>query len=178
MGGGGAKEFDFDVRASVQKDFIVKVYGLLSIQMLITTGLSVYCMFHKPATEWVLNNADALLTSSMILTFVCLFSLFCFAKKHPINLILLFMFTLCESATIATICAAYQKAGYGDIVLEAFLLTTAIFLSLTFVGLTVKADFSWMSMYLSSGLMILIFWGFIAIFFPMGPIAMQIYSLL
>ena len=71
-------------------------------------------------------------------------------------MILLGGFTLCMSYTVGVVCAVYQASGQGIIVLQALLLTAAVFLSLTTYAHVTKKDFSWMGGALFAGLMILI----------------------
>ena len=51
---------------------------------------------------------------------------------------LLSAFTLCETYTIGVICAMYYENGNGMIVLQALMLTAAVFISLTVYTLTTK----------------------------------------
>ncbi|XP_019496065.1 PREDICTED: protein lifeguard 4 [Hipposideros armiger] len=58
--------------------------------------------------------------------------------KHPLNLYLLFGFTLLESLSVAFAVTFYDVY----IILQAFVLTTAVFLGLTVYTLQSKRDFS------------------------------------
>ena len=59
-------------------------------------------------------------------------------------MILLGGFTLCMSYTVGVVCAVYQASGQGIIVLQALLLTAAVFLSLTtYVHVTKKTSAGW-----------------------------------
>ncbi|OWK17080.1 hypothetical protein Celaphus_00011631, partial [Cervus elaphus hippelaphus] len=58
--------------------------------------------------------------------------------KHPLNLYLLFGFTLLESLTVAFVVTFYDVY----VVLQAFILTCAVFLGLTVYTLQSKRDFS------------------------------------
>ena len=51
---------------------------------------------------------------------------------------LLGAFTVCESYTIAVVCAMYYENGAGMIVLQALILTAAVFISLTVYALKSK----------------------------------------
>jgi FtsH-binding integral membrane protein len=46
-------------------------------------------------------------------------------------MILLSIFTLVEAYTLGVVCASLQRSGAGDIVLQAFIITAAIFIGLT-----------------------------------------------
>merc|ERR1719326_1841652 len=77
------------------------------------------------------------------------------AKKaeHPTNYYLLWTFTGLMSFSIAGICAAYQQAGLGILVLQAFAITAACFIGLSVYAMKSGKDFSWMGGMLSMGLM-------------------------
>merc|ERR1712039_826747 len=56
------------------------------------------------------------------------------------------------SVAIAGVCAAYQKAGLGYLILQAFAITAACFIGLTAYAMKSGKDFSWMGALLSMGL--------------------------
>ena len=63
-------------------------------------------------------------------SFGVLFALMAFKNQHPLNAQLLFVWTLMEAYTVGVVCASYTAAGQGRIVVEALVLTAAIFASL------------------------------------------------
>merc|ERR1719440_2347562 len=73
------------------------------------------------------------------------------AKKaeHPTNYYLLWTFTVLMSTSIGGICAVYQQAGLGYLVLEAFAITAACFVGLSLYAMKSGKDFSWMGGMLS-----------------------------
>ena len=75
---------------------------------------------------------------------------------------LLVAFTLTESYSIGVICSFYDSM----IVLQAAILTFAVFIGLTFFTLQSKYDFSGMQPFLFSSLFIIIFASFVQIFLP------------
>ena len=60
----------------------------------------------------------------------------CFGRTHPINLILLGVFTLCESYMVAGLTAQYDK----ETVILAGLGTALVTVSLTFYAMTTKVE--------------------------------------
>lgn len=83
-------------------------------------------------------------------------------KSYPTNLIFLSIFTLAEAYTISVIVSFYESG----IVLNAVVLTAAIFVFLTLFACQTRYDFtSWMP-YLFGGLWGLIIFGFMAMWFP------------
>uniref|UniRef100_A0A7S0HSF5 Transmembrane BAX inhibitor motif-containing protein 4 n=1 Tax=Phaeocystis antarctica TaxID=33657 RepID=A0A7S0HSF5_9EUKA len=153
--------------AEVRAGFIRKVYGILSMQLLLTVVGAATFMFVESARSFALSSTGVFYTA-LFMPFPVLFALFCYKNKHPVNMYLLTLFTVCEAYTVGVICAVYYEQGYGEIVLQALLLTAAVFISLTSYVFVTKKDFSWMGGALYMGLIILLVWGFINMLFPIG----------
>ena len=164
--------------AEVKAGFIRKVYGILSIQLMFTVIGAATFMFVESARTFALSSMGVFYTAAL-LPIPVLFALFCYKDKHPVNLYLLSLFTVCEAYTVGVVCAVYQQQGYGMIVLQALLLTAAIFISLTSYVFVTKKDFSWMGGALYMGLMVLVMWSIIQMFFPIGGgLGRAVFSLL
>lgn len=155
----------FDAQAEIRRGFITKVYGILSIQMVLSVGMAVLFMFEPNAHAFVLSSPGAFQATSILPLFV-LVALICNKNKYPLNMYLLSLFTVLEAYTVGTICAVYQEAGHGAIVLQAFVLTASIFCSLTAYAFFSKRDFSFLGAGLSSALWMLIIWSLMNAFFP------------
>jgi len=162
--------------ALVKAGFIRKVYGILSIQLLFTIMASAFCMFHTPTRMWVLASPGMLMTSSF-LPFGFLLALHCYKDRHPLNLALLGGFTACLSYTVGVVCATYYENNMGMVVLQALVLTAAVFLSLTSYVLVTKKDFSFLGAGLFAALIILIVWGLLNAFFDFGLGGRMVFSL-
>jgi len=156
----------YDCRPEIKAAFIRKVYTILSMQLLLTVAGSATFMFVESAHDFALSSKGVFYTA-LFLPFGVLFALMCYKDKHPINMFLLAVFTACEAYTVGVVCAIYQEQGYGIIVLQALLLTAAIFISLTTYVFVTKKDFSWMGGALSMGLMCLLMWSLLNMLFPM-----------
>lgn len=78
---------------------------------------------------------------------------------------------------LGVICAHYSAIGADGIVLQALLLTSAIFSILTAYVHITKKDFSFLGGGLFCALGVLILWGFINMFLPLGPMGRMVYSL-
>ena len=122
----------FDADQMVRAGFIKKVYSILSLQLLLTTAMGATFMFVESAQQFALSS-PGVLTTSYMLPFGFLIALHCYKGRHPLNMILLGGFTLCMSYTVGVVCAVYQASGQGIIVLQALLLTAAVFLSLSLI---------------------------------------------
>merc|ERR1719424_1907548 len=73
--------------------------------------------------------------------------------EHPTNYYLLWTFTALMSVSIGGICAIYQQAGLGYLVLQAFAITGACFVGLSLYAMKSGKNFEWMGGLLSMGLM-------------------------
>ena len=94
-------------------------------------------------------------------------------KSYPTNLLFLSGFTALEAYSISVITSFYDS----KIVLEALIITGAIFVGLTIFACQTKYDFTnWMP-YLFGGLWILIIFGFMAAFFPYNKTVELVYGL-
>ena len=145
-----------------QAKFILKVYTLLSIQLLITWTMSFAFYMSNTLTQFVLHTPSLLITS-VIFTFILLFLSFCYGTTHPYNYLILFAFTICESYLVAYVCLFYQPTS----ILLAWGLTASIFIFLTLYVLITKSNFDFLHAGLYSCLWILIIGGFVqTIFLP------------
>ena len=157
----------FNLSQEIRAGFIRKVYGILSIQLLFTVASAAFFMFHEPTRLFVLQNEGLKLTAAFA-PFGFLLALSCYKDRHPLNLGLLAGFTLCLTYTVGVVCAMYYQMHYGQIVLQALVLTAAVFVSLTFYVMTTKKDFSFLGGALFSGLIILLVWSFMNSLFDFG----------
>jgi len=155
--GGTVAEATLDIRMQ----FIRKVYSILTVQLLLTFGLSAVSFWSKGYKTWIQSNPWLLYTSLfgaigfMLLTFWK-------RKSYPTNLIFLGLFTATEAYTISVITSFYDST----IVLTALIFTLGIFLALTAFACQSKYDFtSWMP-YLFGALWIAVLFGFVSAFTP------------
>ncbi|KAF3488488.1 hypothetical protein F2Q69_00056700 [Brassica cretica] len=162
--------------------FIRKVYGILSAQLLLTTLISAVVVLNPPVND-VLTGSPGLLLFLCIIPFVYGASLECpliwplhvYHQKHPVNLILLALFTISLSFTVGVSCAMTE----GRIVLEALILTLSVVGSLTaytFWAAKKGKDFSFLGPILFTSLIILVVTSFMQMFFPLGPTSVAIYG--
>ena len=111
------------------------------------------------------------------LPFGFLLGLFCYKDRHPINMLLLGGFTMCMTYTVGVVCAAYYENHMGLIVLQALVLTAAVFISLTTYVFVTKKDFSFLGAGLFAGLLCLLVWGMLNSFFDFGLGGRMVFSL-
>lgn len=142
-----------------------------TVQIFATMALSSVSYWSESYKNWIQSHQWMMWVSLfgaigfMLLTFWK-------RKSYPTNLFFLSGFTALEAYSISVIVSFYQT----KIVLEALIITAAIFVALTIFACQTKYDFtSWMP-YLFGGLWILIIFGFMAAFFPYSSTVELVYG--
>lgn len=163
---------------SLRWGFIQKVYGIISVQLALTTAIASVFVFSSSLKTFVVTPGNEwFILAAVILPFATLVPLYCYRYNHPTNLALLGLWTASISLTVGITCSTYS----GPIVLEALLLTAAVVVSLTaytFYAARKGQDFNFLGPMLFSALMVLIMWGFIQLFFNPGPVAHFVFALI
>ncbi|XP_040200027.1 protein lifeguard 4 [Rana temporaria] len=144
----------------IRMDFLRKVYSILSVQIILTTVTAAVFLYFEPIKTFV-HESPALLLICAIGSLGTIIALTIYRHQHPVNLYLLFGFTLLEAVTVGIAVTFYEVA----VVLQAFILTGAVFLGLTAYTFQTKKDFSKFGAGLFAGLWILILAGFLRFFF-------------
>ncbi|KAI4162951.1 MAG: hypothetical protein LQ342_003462 [Letrouitia transgressa] len=157
----------------IRMQFVRKVYSILTVQILATMALSSVSYWSSSYKNWIQSNAWMMWVSLlgaigfMLLTYWK-------RKSYPTNLMFLSGFTALEAYSISVIVSFYQT----KVVLEALIITSAIFVALTVFACQTKYDFTnWMP-YLFGGLWVLIIFGFMAAFFSYNSKAELVYGII
>jgi FtsH-binding integral membrane protein len=154
--------------------FIRKVYGILSVQFVLTTVVAGLVVLSASVNQFFQSNpASVLVLAFLPLVLMC--PLYAYQQSHPLNLILLGLFTVSISLSVGISCSLAPPA----IVLEALLLTAIVVVSLTaYTYWAAKRghDFSFLGPILFTSLVIVVMFGFVQAFFPLGPISQTIYG--
>jgi len=148
-------------------NFIKKVYAILTFQMAITVAFCVGGMFWPPLQNALISfmrirYGTLLIFIPAIISLCCLQ---CNKANYPLNYMLLICFTVLMSISIAGICALYQAAGMGILILQAFVITMGTFTGLSLYAMYSGQDFSWMGGMLSMGLFGMIAFSFFGMIF-------------
>ena len=139
----GDEVSDTQIQMAVRAGFIRKVYGILSIQLLITFGAVFFCQI-KPIKSLIFKNqalsGNLVVFSSLLflVLFLCLACCRGLSRKVPYNYLFLLGITICE----AIACAIASSIYSFQIVALALLLTIVATLAITFYACTTKNDFS------------------------------------
>ncbi|KAI8616743.1 inhibitor of apoptosis-promoting Bax1-domain-containing protein [Chytriomyces sp. MP71] len=158
---GEAKPFVSECPVHERLNFARKVYSILAAQIGLTAILSALFLYNADIRHVVQRNAWSVLLSSLS-AFGLLFALFAYRSVTPTNKILLFAFTLAEAYSVAVVCSFYESES----VLQATILTFAVFIALTLFTLQSKMSFEGMGPFLFGSLTVVVFAGFLELFFP------------
>ena len=156
------KEDDKIIERKLRKGFITKVYGIIFFQLLITT-IAVYISLVNEAIMKFMMQNNYVIFFSAISAIIVLLIMVCgkLTNVVPINYILLLIFTLFESITVAFITVYYEPIS----VLSCAGLSMLIVFGLTMYACFTKTDFTMMGGFLFSCSIVLIFLGIIGLFF-------------
>ena len=155
---GGVGSFT-DIR--IRHGFIKKVYGIVTLQLLLTVSAIALIKYVPPITAFFVSYSW-LLWVCMIGTFIVMMVLACcegVARSYPGNMILLMVFTVLESILIGFISTAYKT----DTLFIAVGITAAVVVGLTLFAFQTKWDFTGMGTYLFVFALVLFVFGFVSI---------------
>ncbi|XP_007195844.2 protein lifeguard 2-like [Balaenoptera acutorostrata] len=148
--------------AAIRRAFIVKVFFLLSVQLLITGAIISLFLFWKALRVWVVKNPwfTYALLPAFFVVFIILACCGKLCRQVPANYILLGLFTILQGlllGTVSVFCNAEE-------VLWATAATALVTISLTLFALQTKCDFTLLSGMLFVLLFVLIIYGILLIF--------------
>ncbi|KAB1216026.1 BI1-like protein [Morella rubra] len=179
--------------------FIRKVYSILTIQLLATIAVGAVVVSVKPIASFFVSTGAglALYIVVIIMPFLVLCPLYYYHQKHPVNYLLLGLFTISLAFAVGLTCAftsgiVFEFEFYlgilllracetGKVILESVILTTVVVVSLTlytFWAARRGHDFNFLGPFLFSAVIILMVFAMIQIIFPLGRISIMIYGCL
>ncbi|KAM7539455.1 hypothetical protein Aperf_G00000050038 [Anoplocephala perfoliata] len=150
-----------DADIYIRMGFIRKIYSILSVQLLLTciTGAILYAF--KEPVQLFLSEKPYILLGLLISSIVFLVAMLFKRYEHPTNLILLLAFTFVEAFLVGIVVVEFDAYQ----VLQAFFITMGLIVGLTMYAMQTRRDFSSWTVYLSCGLLALIFGGISNLFF-------------
>lgn len=159
--------------------FIRKIYSIIAIQLLVTIAVAaVVVSVHPIAVFFVSTGAGlALYILLIILPFIVLCPLYYYHQRHPVNYLLLGIFTVSLAFAVGLTCAFTS----GKVILESVILTAAVVVSLTlytFWAARRGHDFNFLGPFLFGAVFVLILFALIQVLFPLGKISVMIYGCL
>ncbi|CAN8247996.1 unnamed protein product [Cochlearia groenlandica] len=159
--------------------FIRKVYSIISFQLLATIAVAATVVTVRPIALFFATTGAGLALYIVILItpFIVMCPLYYYHQRHPVNYLLLGVFTVALAFAVGLTCAFTN----GKVILESAILTTVVVLSLTFYTFWAARrghDFSFLGPFLFGALIVLIVFGMIQILFPLGRTSVMIYGCL
>lgn len=158
--------------------FVRKVYAILALQFAFTAGVAgVACLVH-PIPRFFLTSSVAswsVYIAILIAPFFVLWPMLKYRQKHPVNLLLLALYTFCISLSVAVVSSTVA----GTVVIQATILTAVAVVGLTlftFWAANRGYDFIFMLPFVFTSLLVLLAYLFIQIFIPMGRVGVTIYG--
>ena len=132
------EEVRTEIDTMVRLGFVRKVYGILSVQLFVTTMFSLIAMISDSVKIFMINNIGLMLFMLLLVIFLPCVIVCCNGqmRQFPKNYIILGVFTLAESYLIGFICA-YTKP---EVVFMAASMTFVMVISLTLYAMTTKTD--------------------------------------
>lgn len=157
--------------------FIRKIYGIVSIQLLLTIAVASVVVTVHPISHFFATSRVGLgiYIVLIIAPFVVLCPLHSYYKRHPLNYFLLGLFTVTLAFPVGLTCAFTS----GKVILEAVILTAVVVISLTlytFWAARRGQDFNFLGPFLFGAIIVLLLFSVIQIFFPLGKISVMIYG--
>lgn len=149
-----------DVPDSVRRGFVQKVYGILCLQLAVTTVVAGGVMhagqklaITNPGTTMTLLAASVVMSLTMMFVFMCCPDAM---RKSPMNYGLLLLFTLAKGIMVGFISVQYTKGS----VLVALAITVLVVLALTIFACFTSWDVTGYVQYMGCAFMVLCGLGF------------------
>lgn len=134
----------------VRNGFVRKVFGIVTIQLLITVGFAAACMYVPEINRYVRYNQWPFYTA-WGLSIVLMLVIVCVEKarrSYPLNMFILFMFTIAMAFLVGMITARFTV----EVVMLAFLITAVAVGGITIFAVNTKIDATkWGSMLMVAG---------------------------
>lgn len=164
FGPDNGENIDDQIKKEIRMGFIRKVYGIIFFQVLLTCATVITSIFYIPLATFLIQNENLVVVCSLIalvINIIIVCNCCKLSTKVPINYILLFMFTICESLIVSFICQFYERES----VFRIALITFALVLSISLYACFTKTDFTFCGYFLAIIGMSLFILSIIIIFF-------------
>ncbi|KAH7661448.1 Bax inhibitor 1-related protein [Dioscorea alata] len=157
--------------------FIRKIYFIVATQLLLTVAVAAVVVTVRPISHFFVSSTAGLglYIFLIIFPFILLCPLYYYHQKHPVNFLLLGLFTVSISFAVGMTCAFTS----GKVILEAAILTAVVVIGLTlytFWAVKRGQDFNFLGPFLFASVLVLMVFALIQIFFPLGKISVMIYG--
>ncbi|OVA13597.1 Bax inhibitor 1-related [Macleaya cordata] len=159
--------------------FIRKVYAILTMQLLLTIGVAVVVATVHPIGKFFLSTWPGFVLSIvfLVLPLLVLCPLFIYHHQHPMNILILCLFTVSIAFSVGICCLLTS----WRVILETSILATVVTISLTlytFWAAKKGHDFKFLGPFLFVSLLVLLIFCLIQIFHPLGKLWVMIHGCL
>ncbi|XWS36336.1 hypothetical protein CRYUN_Cryun20dG0076400 [Craigia yunnanensis] len=159
--------------------FIRKIYSIVAIQLLATIAVAAAVVTVRPIAHFFVSTGAglALYVVLIITPFIVLCPLYYYHQRHPVNYLLLGVFTVSLAFAIGLTCAFTS----GKVILESVILTAVVVVALTlytFWAARRGYDFNFLGPFLFGAVLVLMVFALIQILFPLGKLSVMIYGCL
>ncbi|KAK9281749.1 hypothetical protein L1049_004654 [Liquidambar formosana] len=159
--------------------FIRKIYSILAFQLLLTIAVASVVVTYRPIAVFFTTTGGglALYIVLIIMPFIVMIPMYYYHQRHPVNYILLGIFTVSLAFVVGLTCAFTS----GKVILESVILTAVVVISLTlytFMAARRGYDFNFLGPFLFGAIIVLIVFALIQILFPLGRLSVMIYGCL
>ncbi|TYI70520.1 hypothetical protein E1A91_D08G227500v1 [Gossypium mustelinum] len=157
--------------------FIRKIYSIVAIQLLATIAVAATVVTVHPIALFFVSTGTgfALYIVLIITPFITLCPLYYYHQRHPVNYLLLGVFTVSLAFAVGLTCAFTS----GKVILESVVLTAVVVVALTlytFWAARRGHDFHFLGPFLFGAVIVLMVFSLIQIFFPLGKLSVMIYG--
>ncbi|OMO77663.1 Bax inhibitor 1-related protein [Corchorus capsularis] len=161
--------------------FIRKVYSIVAIQLLATIAVAATVVTVRPIAYFIVSTWAGLAVYIVIILMACITIclLACYHQKHPVNYLLLGVFTVSVAFAVGLTCAFSFTSG--KVILEAVILTAVVVVALTlytFWAARRGHSFNILFAFLLGVILVLLVFSLIQIFYPLGRLSVMIYGCL
>lgn len=149
---------------AIRRGFIRKVYGILSLQLIVTFGI-IMLFTHVEGLRLYARRNKWMYWTGFATTMVCMIAMVCCEsarRKAPTNFIFLGIFTVAEGFMLGSMCAFFD----AEAIWIAVAITVGVTLALTIFAFQTKIDFTACGGMLCALLMALVIAGFFLAFMP------------
>ncbi|XP_062214332.1 protein LIFEGUARD 2-like [Phragmites australis] len=158
--------------------FIRKVYVIVSLQLLLTVAVAAAVNLVGPIRVFFRARTPAAIAAFVLIILsplIVMIPMIYWRKRHPINLVLLALFTVCVSFAVGLGCLSAK----GIVILEAAGITMVVVVGLTlytFWAAKRGYDFEFLGPFLVAACLVLLLYSLVQILFPMGRTMTLVYG--
>lgn len=164
-----------DLSLAIRQGFVRKVMLIVTCQLIVTTLISLPFLLNKDDMRiWRAENPQVYMMC--LVGVIGVLGVMCCCpdkmRQYPTNYIILSVFTIAEGVMVGMFTLMFNSES----VVMAFGVTCAVTFGLMLFATQTKYDFTGSGSYLFAGLLCLVLFGFLFMFFPHSETMMKVYA--